>query len=217
MPNPGSPEQARAVAAPSSTDGKIGPPRRDPSAMPQASPLHATSATSAPTDQACGCAASWARVAWPDSAASAGLRPVISAYAATQTPTAVAQATVRAAVRCRVQVTVRRPSARASVTRTAIRAAVGSPHRKSPASGPACGGRSGRDSAPIFSPVHCPKPVKTRAPVALASRQGSSRATSWVPASPAPSMSRTAAAIGPPRMVEIAAVEPAVARIALAR
>lgn len=92
----------------------------------------------------------------------------------------------------------------------AISTATGIPHRKSPASGLASGGTSGRVSALVDSPVHCPKPVKTSAPTPLASRQGSSRSTSCGPPRPAASTIITAATRGPPRMVEIAVVEPAV-------
>ncbi|CAM5569863.1 hypothetical protein SALBM135S_00445 [Streptomyces alboniger] len=97
----------------------------------------------------------------------------------------------------------------------AMSTASGTPQRKSPASGLAPGGTSGSARPPMARPVHSPKPVNTTAPAALATRQGSSRAARRVPARPAASTTRTAATSGPPRMVEIAAVEPAVARIAV--
>ncbi len=69
--------------------------------MPQAAVLQSVSISSANTDQAAGFAARVPRVAWPESAASSGERPVSSAYAAMQPPTATAHSTVRRAV-CRI-------------------------------------------------------------------------------------------------------------------
>ncbi len=209
VPKPGRPAHAMPRAAPIRIAGKIGPPRILPSAMPQASALHTTSAISAPTGQDCGSAASAPRVAWPDSAASSGERPVSSAYAEMLTPTATAHSTVRRAVRRAVKAAVRWPTHWAATHTTATAAATGTPHRKSPASGRPTGGSEGSDRAPMLSPVQCPKPMKTRAPIPLASRHGSSRTTSWGPASPAASIIITAATSGLPKMVEIAAVDPA--------
>ncbi len=87
--------------------------------------------------------------------------------------------------------------------------ATGRPHRKSPGSGIPAGGSEGSDRAPTESPVQWPKPVNTSAPTPLASRQGMISSRSCGPPRPAASIIITAATSGLPKMVEIAAAEPA--------
>lgn len=75
------------------------------------------------------------------------------------------------------------------------------------------GTSSGMASAPISRPDHRPSPVKSRPPTPLDSRHGSTTNINWGRASPSTSRKITAATSGLPKIAEIAAADPAAARI----